>query len=258
MKIRTKKTIRKIVIGTSATLTLCLGILVLAVLCPTFMYANATQVNDQITVYHQQSFNPQLKNLVLESYENIQEAEIFDPNFTINICLNDGSAYPGFIKKIMGEAFAHGFAHNTVIVSEINIKDNYAIWNDRKLKLTEVFAHEFIHNYQYNTYGFATLDFPFWKLEGICEYEKTRSKEEVDLKKGIELFLKAEGDGLQDWDWIEYENGFGSTPIYLKSRMLVQYLMEVKQITYDEIVHDETLEESAVKSDLLEWFNKNK
>lgn len=255
MKLNTRK-LKKIGFRLGVTLGLCLTILLLAVLYPGFMYAHATPVGARLMVYHNQELDTDLIPILKESYRLVEDAEIFDPNFEINICLNDGSSYPDLIRKIRGEAYAYGFADNTVVAVEIFPKENYAIWNGRKRILTELFAHEFIHNYQYNTFGFSTLNFPFWKLEGYPEYVMTRNNEAINLHQDLETLLRAEAEGLQDWDWIVYDDeGFGTTPIYLRSRLLVQYLIEVKGMSYRQIIENNSLDEQTLRAEMISHFN---
>lgn len=250
----TKKSIKKITLRLTATLTLCLLILAIGVLYPSFSYAKSTTANDKVTIYHSQELDADLIPVINQSYEMIKHAEIFNPDFTISVCLNDGSYYPGLIRKIRGEAFAYGFFHNTVVAVDIFPKENYTIWQGRKRILTEMFAHEFIHNLQYDAFGFKTLNLPFWKLEGYPEYVMTRQNPDVDLKKDIAILLDSEKEGMQDWDWIESADGFGTTPIYLRSRMYVQFLMEIEGESYEKIVNDDKITEESTRQSMLKWY----
>lgn len=251
-----KTKLKKWSLRIGATLALSFIILLTAVLYPSFSYANSTEIGDRLTIHHNQELAPELVDILMESYAIVEQAEIFDREFQINVCLNDGSRYPDLIRKIRGEAFAYGFANNTVVAVDIFPKENYAIWQGRKRILVELFAHEFIHNYQYNTYGFSSLNFPFWKLEGYCEYVMTRRNPDINLAEDIQVLLEAESKKMEDWDWIQYGEGFGTTPIYLRSRLMIQYLIEVKGKTYDQIVNDDSINEKELKEEMIQWASE--
>ena len=246
---------KKAITRIGITLVICIAILASAVLFPTFLYANKTEYS-QVTIYHQKELHSNLTKVIDEALSRVKQSELYDPLFRPNLCLDDGSLYPRLIQKIKGSAFAYGVAHNAVFACEINVDQNYAIWNNRKKYLHEAFAHEFIHTFQWNKYGLGTLRIPFWKLEGYCEYIMTRDSDFANLKKNVNTLLEAERKGMTDWDWIEYENDFGTTPIYLRSQVYVQYLLEIEKWSYDDIIKHPILEQEA-REKMLHWYNRN-
>ena len=80
--------------------------------------------------------------------------------------------------------------------------------------------------------------------------------EDLDLAYAISHLLKYEEKGMYNYEWVAWENEIGTPYIYLKSNILVQYLMEQEGLSYDEIVHDPRSPE-AVYAEVLSWYEKN-
>jgi len=246
---------KKFILRCSALFGISILLLLKVIFFPSISYANKTIVSENITIYHQKSVAPELTKAILRGMELAKASELYNPDFTIDVCLDDGSYYTDLMRFIHGEAFAYGMADKTIIATEINPAENYALLRGRKRHLHELFAHEFLHNFQYDTFGFATLDFPFWKLEGYPEYVMTRqgAAASVPLRNEIQQLLIARKIGKRPWDWIEYSDGTGTTPIYLESRLRVQYLLEVEGLTYREIISDQR-SGNSVDEEMVEWY----
>ncbi|MDW3646844.1 MAG: hypothetical protein R8P61_07275 [Bacteroidia bacterium] len=247
--------LKKILIWTAAILLLFLGVFVISLLSPSLFYSHA-QAYGQIRILHNQALEEGWENQIDTALQAIESSVLYDPNFQIELCLQDGSSYPQFVELVFGEAFAFGFASKAVLNMPVQPESGYIEKNGKRRDLAELLAHEFIHNFQYQKYGFATLNFPFWKLEGYAEYMMRMEKDDLDLRYAISHLLKYEEKGSYNYDWVEWENEIGTPHIYLKSNIMVQYLMEIEGLTYDEIVKDQRSTE-AVFEEVLAWYEKN-
>ena len=176
---------KKLFLRISLLIFLTLTSLVVILLFPQLSYGKATQF-EQITIYHNQSLNPEYESILAESLRLIQQAEIYDSDFTIDLCLDDGSFYPNIMRKIKGDAFGYGYANKAVIACEINFEEDAAWRNGKNWGLTQLIAHEMLHCYQFHDIGFSTLNTPFWKLEGYPEYVLKK----IPLEEGYEKLLK--------------------------------------------------------------------
>ena len=62
-----------------------------------------------------EDLNQTSEAVILNSILLTSTAEIYDPEFKIDLCLNDGSWYPKVVEQIKGKAFGHGFYNKTVL-----------------------------------------------------------------------------------------------------------------------------------------------
>ncbi|MEL6257089.1 MAG: hypothetical protein AAFR87_34160 [Bacteroidota bacterium] len=247
--------LKKILIWTVGILLLLVGSLVISLLSPSLFYTHA-HAYGQIRILHNEPLEDAWESQIDTALQAIEKSVLFDPNFQIELCLQDGSLYPNYVGLIFGDAFAYGFANKAVLQMPVHPALGYAEKYGKKRDLAELLAHEFIHNFQYQKYGFATLNFPFWKLEGYAEYMMRKEEDVLDLRFAISHLLKYEAKGLYNWDWVEWEDEIGTPHIYLKSNIMVQYLMEIEGLTYDEIVYDLRSTE-AVFEEVLNWYRRN-
>jgi len=154
-------------------------------------------------------------------------------------------------------AIGRATAGYTTIKVPIEPKENYVEGNHGKVSFTYLLAHEMIHNLQAHRYGllnFSPIKHPpMWKLEGYPEYIARRSQLKADdysLSAEVQRYvtlMKASEDGD-----VEITKEQIAPFYYYKGRLMVEYLMDVQGMTYDEILQDDTSEE-AVFQELLQW-----
>lgn len=124
--------------------------------------------------------------------------------------------------------------------------------------LTYLVAHEMIHNLQENKYGklkFNPFSHPdFWKLEGYPEYVSRQvqlSTENYSLVKEIERYVRLESNLTDKWIAVEH-SGCKAPKYYFKGRLMMEYLMDIKNLSYDQILADTTAEE-LIFEEILDW-----
>ena len=255
------KIIKKVVLGSLSVLGVSTCCWVLLLLNPQWSYAKETQY-DFVTIYHNQVLTAETETVVSNAIEIIQQASIFTNDLSIDLCLNDGSAYPGM--SPLGGGLAYAMLNKTIINDctidfATNIAETQWTINNyerRRFNLTWLLAHEFTHNLQYQTNSSyvitSTLGKLNWKLEGHAEYTAREFKNDGKLKKKLALFLAEEdkeGDGLPVLD---LEDGTKQILSYLKYALVIQYLMEEEGLDYIQICADER-NLDQVFGELLKW-----
>src|SRR6185436_17799254 len=121
-------------------------------------------------------------------------------------------------------------------------------------------AHEMIHCFQVHKYGIRKFN-PFnhpemWKLEGYPEYIAMQkyADSSYSLKKEIKTFIELKR--MQTDIWIALEKGGCEVPeYYFKGRLMTEYLINIKYLTYDQILKDKRSEEE-IYSEMIAWTNK--
>ena len=113
--------------------------------------------------------------------------------------------------------------------------------------MEEIIAHEIVHSLTYeNLEYFEDWSLPFWKKEGYAEYAAN-----IGIIKKDTLFDLHER--IEDLNDDSFWGPTFSTPRhYYRSQILVQYLSEVKGLSFDDIMADD-IKETEVLKELYEW-----
>ena len=231
------------------------GLLIGIVLNPSLLYANQTTVSNY-TIHYNSEINKDLLNQLETVTSLLTKSELYDSTFELDICLNDGSYYPLLLENIRGQAFAWGFYNKIVLLGNANYKDNYLELNGYNWNLEQLIAHEAIHCYQYNKLGFLDSNpiakHPNWKWEGYPEYISRQNYDQQDLYQNIEHLLSYEKNGKVSWD-IKFSDSSISPINYYKDWLLVKYCMDMKQLSYEDLLNDPT-EKEVVQTEMMKWF----
>lgn len=245
---------KKLLVRLGITVSIPIITLIAFILFPGISYSKKIQI-ENVSVYYNTHLDESAQDLVKQSLEIVKTSELFDARFKIDLCLDDDSNYAYLINKLKGPAFGFGIGNKVILKCHANFKTNQAVGYGEAWDLKEL-THELIHTYQYHKYGLGTLKTPTWKLEGYAEYI-SRSKSKLNsLHESIDFMLiEREKAGGSDWVWIKLEDGTGFPSQYLVDKILIQYLMEIEQLSYTQIKKDERLRE-AVEEQALNWFRK--
>jgi len=95
-----------------------------------------------------------------------------------------------------------------------------------------------------------------WKLEGYPEYIARQKSSEPDynLKSDIERFI--EFKRKQTDIWVAVEEGDCEFPeFYYKGRLMTEYLINVRRLTYDQVLKDKR-SENEIYDEMIAWAKK--
>lgn len=242
------------------TLLVCVGFLLALVLNPALLYSNKTTIGN-LTVYHNQTLNKDFTRALNNAQLLVKSSELYDNKLKLDICLNEGSNYTKLMKAIRGQAFAWGFYNKVVIMGDDTYSKNFVTVNGYRWNLTQLIAHEQIHCYQYNKFGFwnsnPVAGYPNWKWEGYPEYISRSNDKENNLYNNLQKKLDHEKNHTSEWE-VTLNDGTITPKDYLDAWILVQYCLEVKKMTYQQLLSD-TTSQKTVESNMLKWFkNQNK
>lgn len=231
---------------------------------PVLSYANQTQI-DQVTVYHNNELDQETKAIVKNAINLIKSSDIYDDKLNIHLCLNDDKIYP-HLHPIPGGA-AYAFLNKTVVfASEPNFKNNTSEmqwkinnYELRKFNLTALLAHEFMHNLQHNYdalyYSKNSFGAINWKFEGHADYIARDFKNDGQLKEKIKFYLLEEAKEHLGVPVFILDDGTIQNLSYFKYALVVQYLSEVREMSYPEICNlDPGIEKPY--SEMIEWSMK--
>ncbi len=250
-----KKQVKKWAFRLLVTVLFITGLLLVIVLNPVLSYANKTTYSNY-TVFHNQPLDKQFTTYLDKASLLLRTSEYYDPALKLDICLNDGSVYPKLMKKIRGNAFAWGFYNKVVMQGNMDCSNNYIELNGYKWNLTQLLAHEATHCLQFNALGFwhsnPVASIPAWKWEGYPEYIARQNNDQLDLRKNISLLIATEKDAANN-GWIQFADGTGTVIPYYKSWLLVQYCMNIKKLTYRQLLQSKVAEKD-IQQEMMDWY----
>jgi len=256
-----KKKIKKIVTLTLLFLiTLVSGVITL-VLYPEPLFANKL-VYKNFKVYSKDKIAGDIKMVIDNAMDLVKKSELNDADYQYNLIL----CYHSFFNTIDDKLFGNGpsaraTGNNVVIKVSIDPKKNLAFPTFRKkcaVDLTQLLAHEMIHCLQAHKYGIFKFN-PFnhpvlWKLEGYPEYISlaTRlSSKDYYLPKEIDKYVTLDRQTSGNWI-LAGEGGCEVPKYYLKGRLMIEYLIGIRHLSYDQILKNE-VPETTVYEDMIKW-----
>lgn len=257
------KTIKKVLLSCVSVLGVSCLIWTFLFLNPSWSYANKTEF-DFITVYHNEVLEPATESVLKDVMRIVEQSELYDEDFAIDLCLNNGNLYPK-IYPFAGFPLAYAVLDKAIIKNcEIDFENNLAEtkwainnYEHRKFNLTWLLAHEITHNLQsYSNFNYYLRETYYinWKLEGHAEYVAREYKDDGELRDRIAKYLEEEQkehNGLPVFDLVD---GTKQILSYYKYSLVVQYLMDIKMMSFHEICELETDLETSY-DEMLAWSN---
>lgn len=256
-----KKTFKRIFKITLLTFLAAIVTIITIVLFPQRLFANKMKYKE-FTVYSNDKIDTYI-NIVLDNAMNVvRKSELYDYSYKYNIILCHNSFYNKIDDKLLGNGpTARATLNNVIIKVRIDLKRNLAFPTFRKaceVNLTNLLAHEIIHCLQANKYGIMKFN-PYkhpelWKLEGYPEYVSRQSKlssKDYSSRNEIDRYVNLERKATDLW--ILAEDGGCEVPnYYYKGRLMIEYLMDIKHLSYDQILNN-TVSEKTVYEEMIKW-----
>jgi hypothetical protein len=237
-----------------ATGVLIAGLLLIIILNPILTYAHKTAYTN-FDVYHNQALDKSFYAELNNAHQLIAVSELYNPRLRLDICLNDGSAYPTLIGKIRGQAFASGFYDKVVVQGTADYQKNCVELNGYKWNLTQLLAHEMTHCLQFDKLGLwrsrPVANVPDWKWEGYAEYIARQNGDQKDIIANLDQLLKTNS---ASWE-VVFADGTIAPRAYYSYWTLVQYCMDIKKMTYLQILASTTSEED-IKREMMDWYKQ--
>ena len=251
-----KRKIKKWTLRLTVTGLFIAGLLLVIILNPILTYANKT-VHNNYTIFHNKPIDQTLTIKLDKATELLKASEFYNSKLQLDICLNDGSKYPKLMQIIRGKAFAWGFYDKVVLQGTSNVNGNYIELNGYKWNLTQLLAHEMTHCLQFDKLGLwkskPLANIPNWKWEGYAEYISRQNTDQKDLSKNIARFLATDKN---NWA-ITFADSTIAPRKYYDYWTLVQFCMDIKKMTYKQVLTDITSEQ-IIRQQMMIWFYRVK
>ena len=235
------------------------GLLVTFMLSPIFLYANKTIVGNY-SIYHNKPLDKNFKEQLKQSNIIIKSSELYDPKLKIDVCLKDGSIYPKLIKAVMGKDFLSSFYNKIILTADsVNYNNNYIQLDGHKWNFTQMLAHAQVHCLEFNKYGLwqsnPVAKHPLWKWEGYPEYIARQNFDQTNLENNIHRILQ--NSNTINNAWIMFADSTETLTDFDEYRLLIQYCITIKKMTFVELMKDTTQEET-IKQQMINWYWKQR
>jgi hypothetical protein len=255
-----KKTIKIVFYPLLIIILLFVVGLVIIILYPQPLFANKVEYK-QFKVYSNSNVGQEVRPVIDSVLALVKSSELFDSAFKVDLFLG----YNTFFNRIDDKVFGYGpsaraIDNNIVIKVAVHVDKDLAYTTFHKpceQRFVHLIAHEMTHCLQTHRYGilkFNPLKHPeMWKLEGYPDYVagKKRFNETDSLKKEIARFIELHAN--QTDIWISVEDGGCEVPeVYYKGELMTEYLINVRHMTYDQILKDKRSEED-IYTEMIAW-----
>ncbi len=239
------KTIKKVILSSLSILALTILGWTILLLNPSLSYANKSHC-DFVTIHHNQDLEEETNAVIREALGIIKKSALYEDGLAIDLCLNENSRYASF-NPIYGQALAYAQLDIVAIKNcKLNFAKNLVVtkwpqnnFEERKFKLSWILAHEFMHTLQYSYdpsyYIKSTMGTINWKLEGHAEYVSREFKNDGLLKEKIKKYIAEEKIEHIGFPVFELEDGTQQILSYYKYALVIQYLMEEKELDFKQI-----------------------
>ncbi len=233
------------------------GLLVSFMLSPILLYGNKTTIGNY-SIYHSKPLDNNFLKQLKQSGMLIKSSELYDPRLQMDVCLKDRSNYPKLIRTVMGKDFLSSFYNKIILTGDtVNFDDNYVQLDGHKWNLTQMLAHAQVHCLEFNHYGLwqsnPIAKHPVWKWEGYPEYIARKNFDQTDLHSNIKKHLEMETTNNNGW--MKFSDNTEDLIVFDEYRLLIQYCIEIKKMTFIELMKDTTKQE-LVRQQMINWYNK--
>lgn len=199
----------------------------------------------QFSIYADIEINNTIYNILDDVEEKLKNSEIYDNKLTFKIFISSDFKTYSIFSPSLKDAFAATYPIiNNIFISKTDIENNLVQRNaseDNERSLSSVLAHEITHILIEKEIGIkANKRLETWKKEGYCEYISGESR--LNLRAAIKKIY-------------EGSNSFSPAFSYLKYRLLVTYLLDVKGYTFHSLVETE-FDFRRLEEELTNYNNK--
>lgn len=212
------------------------------------------------TLFSDQPIKDYFLNLVDEAVDRVSPVEIYDPDNTYHVfVVHDTGLFGSFAEKLnmnpAGQALTiHPLGY--ILINLTAVERTKSIYKNRyphtlyRGDTAYILSHELMHVLTTDRLGFfSSWLLPDWKREGYAEY-------------GASLHNRRHDPNYSLFDrFKQYRNGFyddlsENQQFYIRSGLLVEYLMDIEEIDFAGLMRMEISEDSAFAR-LQQWHRLN-
>ena len=248
--------LRILLTGASLTTFFFAGVLLALILYPQNLFAKRVD-HRNLRIYTDRALHREYKRIFDDALALARRSELYEEHLTFDVFLAHKSFYNALDTRVFGRALARSVDNNVILKVEVDFKNNLLVGPSNTRNLIKTIAHEIIHCLQLEKYGilkFNPLSPPeVWIREGYPEYmvNSLEQGRTVDrLKSQVTRLLDYQKSGAL---WVEITPGQFDPLSYFKGQVLIGFLMDINEMTYDEIING-NLNEADTYDQMMKWY----
>jgi hypothetical protein len=256
-----RKTIKRILASSLLIGLVTICGLVTIILYPKPLFGNRLE-HGQFVVHSNDKIDLDIKVILNNATDLIKHSELYDPEMKFDIYLSYNTLFNKIDDTFIGHGQTARATNNYVTIKvAVDIKKNLffrTYYQKCEGNLTYLLTHEIVHVLQESKYGklkFNPFKHPeYWKLEGYPEYIARRPQRltaDYDLVNELDRYIELESKLTDIWISIT-EGGCKVPKYYYKGRLMTEYLMDIKRLSYDKILTD-TVSEDRIFAEMIKW-----
>lgn len=199
--------------------------------------------------------NEGVKGILDSVAHHLSKSAFYDEKQVLNVYFVKGSWYETLIGWFGMKNIASSKFNQHIYIGTPDFGNNTLRNSNHPndwVNLTQIITHEGVHSQMYPDY--STLGFmqtPSWINEGYCEYisyAPIRKDPNYDLSKLLEKH-----DATTDF-WVKTEYEAMTPKLYLRDRILMEYLIDHKQLGIKEIIEADTMNVEGVLEEIRGYY----
>ena len=186
--------------------------------------------------------NNELKSVFDSVIINLKRSSFYQEDQVFELYFVKGTTYESIVKSFGVEHLASAQYNKHLYFGDPDFSQSKIIKGLDKYQwanLVQLISHESVHSQMYTDYSvLGFMKTPSWINEGYCEhisYFPLKNNPEYNLLDLYNRYKNSEGN------WIETEFGSMTPKLYLRDRIIMEYLIDYKKRTILEIIENETL-----------------
>ncbi|MEL6639479.1 MAG: hypothetical protein AAFR05_22225 [Bacteroidota bacterium] len=256
-----KSKLKKLIASILLFLTVAIVGLISLLLAPQALFAHDWE-HDKFHLYADYPLPTDLAPTLDRALHLIESSELYDPDYRYELFFVHQTFYNRIDNLVFNPyAAARPTDNNIYVKAPVDLQRQVALTERSRIPLDYLLVHEMVHCLQENRYGkwrFNPFHHPpLWKLEGYPEYLSRQPQlraPDYDLRAEVQRYLREKAKATDHW--LPATDQHWVPEIYLKGRLLVEYLMDIKGWTYDDILAEEVREEEVYR-ELLDWAERS-
>jgi len=209
--------------------------------------------NDEIDL------NSDVKNILDSVQLNLKKSQFYQEKMELELYFVKGTLYERLIRLFGMKNIASSKFNKHIYLGKPNFKENILKQGEGAigwLNLVQIISHEGVHSQMYKDYSIlGFMKTPSWINEGYAEYisfSPIRNESDYNLSKLLQNY-----DSTFDF-WIETEFKAMTPRMYLRDRILIEYLIGEKGMDILSIINDDTLEPEKLLAEIRLHFKEKK
>ena len=183
--------------------------------------------------------------------DNIVKSAFYQKDQKFKLVFVGGSKYQKLLHLLDTKNIASSKFNLHIYNGKANFKSNILVAGEyplQKVNLEQIIAHECVHSQMYPEHStLGVMETPHWINEGYCEYISYRKPRESKVYSVEQLWTTLKKDKNQ---WLKTSYGHYSPREYVEALIMVEYLIEEKNMTIQEIIATDSINPHSIQKEI--------